>query len=134
RRDDAAQRPYLLLGESGTLQHVTQGFHHMGTLFRRAEKSRRFEGAFEVVEEVDELLLARRRIGRTRERQARRLASEHSPPPLISDDKDGLSNIQRSEGRVARKGKNLVGERAFLVGEPDPLSPEENRHRLPLGH
>src|SRR5947207_772397 len=94
---------------------------------RRPEELDLLQLAFKRTEEGEQLLL--RRLGRPdplAEWQARAGQLE----PLVSDDDDRLGEIERGEGRIDRQGDDAVGERDFVVFEPDPLATEQDAYGL----
>jgi len=131
RDNDAVQGLDVLLSRLHAREDVAQIDEHGRALLERAEIFDLIELAFEIGEECLHLFLAgSRRFFRHGEGKR---APAGELEPFISDDRDGLGEIERGEGRIDRKSDDPVRERHLLILEAVALAPEQHRDVLATG-
>ena len=113
----------FLLGQIGAMPHIAQVADHMRPRLFIAQEAAIIQLAFEMGEEIDQLLF----IGGNRAVQfhhaGRRLVARLVP--FIADQQDGLAEIERGEIGIERNRQQDIGEAEIVIDEARAFRAEQ---------
>src|SRR5204863_1351105 len=123
RHEHTAQGLHFLIGETGAVDGGADRARHGVVLLGREEKSARVEFAFQMIEEVEQLL-ARGLAVNGPMLEARRRRGVARAEPFIGIEQHCLAEIDGGEGG-SRNRDHRIGERDFVVVEAGALIAEQ---------